>query len=290
MKLVKENLLGSLNENMQQAKSILKKLKIPELDPRFQDLKQILLNDNAINYIGQFTKWIFKERASMEEVMEVYQILKEYPGKVPPINTFETPEKLYDFLQGSQISDKVSKAIKALKKRLVYFNLSSSEESELAKLLELNIKHIDSLTDFYNKKGRKFNSFDNVYKETKSIITNLEGDFNLPAILRKIDETGAEVKIVLKRPDILVLIPLNYEASCKIGSRSWCIVTSQSQWNNYATLFNNQYYIFDFTKQISDNKSMIGATIDAEGKLYTAHFKDDSRCSDSYLDQLFKDE
>lgn len=286
MKIVKENLFETLNENMQQARSILKNLKIPEEDPKFQELKQMLLDDNRIGYIGPFTKWIFKDREPWDKLIEVYEMVKNHPHKVPPIHKFKTLESLFDFLQSSEITSKTSKAIKDLKKRIIYFKLSSDQEKKLDNLLELNVKYIDSISNFYNKKGRKFKSFVDLFNETESLINNLSGGFNLAAMKNKIKKTNSDVDIMLERPDLLVLRPNNYKTSCALGSNSWCISYSKNYWDNYVDVFSNQYFIYDFTKSLSDKKSMIGVTVNPDTSFKAAHFKDDSTCSNDYLEKV----
>lgn len=287
MKIVRENLFGELNENMQQARAILRKANVSEEDPRFQQLKQMLLDDNAIGYIGKFTKWIIKDRETWDKLIEVYELVKNHPTKVPAIDTFEKLEDLFDFLQGSKISNKVNKAMKAIEKRLIYFKISDT--TTLEKLLELNVKYIDQIVDFYNKKGRKFKNYSDLLKETESLIKNLAGSFNLETMKKKIKDKKLNVRFVIERPDLLVVIPEDYTASHALGSSSWCISYSKNYWDSYADIFSNQYFIYDFTKQLSDKKSMIGATINPDSSFKASHFKDDSVASREYLENLFSE-
>ena len=79
----------------------------------------------------------------------------------------------------------------------------------------------------------------------------------------------------------------NYDASCKIGSKHWCISTSDSYWKSFVNEFTTQFFIYDFTKDISDKKHMIGATISPSGRVTSAHWADDSSVNDlTYFDSL----
>ena len=79
----------------------------------------------------------------------------------------------------------------------------------------------------------------------------------------------------------------DYKASCKIGSKHWCISTSQSMWDSYVNDFTNQYFVYDFTKDISDIRHMIGTTVSPGGKITSGHWADDSTIRDlSVLDDL----
>jgi len=289
--IVEEKLLPViLNENMQQARSILKKQKIQEQDPRFQQLKQMLLDDNRIGYVGKFTKWIFQDRESWEQLMEVYEMVKNHPHKVPPIDTFSKLEDLFDYLQGSTITVAANKALKAIQKRLIYFKMTDAQKDKLNNLLELNINYVDQLFDFYEKKGRKFKTYQDLYGESEALIKNMSGGFNLEAIKKKIKDKKANIEVTLERPDLFVIRPIDYEASCALGSQSWCISYSKSYWDSYADVFSNQYFIYDFTKPISDKKSMIGVTVNPDGSFKASHFKDDSSAPKDYIDTLFSEE
>jgi hypothetical protein len=304
MKIVRDNLYGLLNENMQQARSILAKMKIPEEDPRFLEIRELLgvateeylkrkygpkegeikyrTQRGQIGYIGKFTKWIFQDREPWTKLVEVFEMLKNHPTQVPPIDTFKTLEDLFDFLQGSGISTKVNQVINSIPS-----NARKHANDKLKKLIELNIIYAEQLMDFYSKKGGRFAHHpEDLYKDTHSLIENLSGKFNLDAIKKKIKETKSSVKIMLESPDILVIQPLDYEASCALGSKSWCISYSKNYWDSYADIFSNQYFIYDFTKSMDDKKSMIGVTVNPDGSYKAAHFKDDSTAPHDYIKDL----
>jgi len=281
MKIVRSNLYGLLNENMQQARSILAKMKIPEQDQSFQRLKQMLLDDNRIGYVGKFTQWLFQDHEPWEKITEVYDMLKNHPTAVPPIHTFKRLEDLFDFLQGSGIDVKVSQVINAIPSRA-----RRNVTDDLKKLIELNIKYAEPLKDFYSKKGGKFKDAKSLYNETTALIDNLSGGFNLTAMKNKIKDKGCNVEVVLERPDLLVIRPIDYNASNALGSSSWCISYSKNYWDSYADVFSNQYFIYDFTKPLSDKKSMIGVTVNPDGSFKASHFKDDSVAPRDYIDDL----
>jgi len=284
MSIVRENLYGLLNENMQQARVILAKMRIPEEDPRFQQLKQMLVKDNRIGYIGKFTKWLFQDRESWEKLIEVYQMLQNHTAKVPPIDTFKTIEDLFDFLQGSGIETKVNQTINSIPSRA-----RQHANKELRKLIELNIKYAPALKDFYSKKGGKFKDAKSLYAETDALIKNLSGGFNLDAIKKKIKDKKYNVEVILERPDLLVIKPFDYSASNALGSSSWCISYAKNYWDSYADVFSNQYFIYDFTKSLSDKKSMIGVTVNPDGSFKASHFKDDTVAPRDYIEDLLSD-
>ena len=168
MEIVRSNLYGLINENMDQARSILKGAHIPEQDPRFQELKQMLLTDNKIGYIGKFTKWLFIDREPWAKILEVYNMLKTHPTVVPPIHTFDMLENLFDFLQGSEISTKAKKVINTISAHVKKYITT-----ELKDLIELNIQYADAIADFYAKKGARYRDSGELYNDTKELIKNL---------------------------------------------------------------------------------------------------------------------
>jgi len=303
MKIVRDNLYGLLNENMQQARSILAKMKLSEEDPRFLEIRELLgvatedylkrkygpkqgeeayRNQRGnIGYIGKFTKWIFQDREPWTKLVEVYEMLKNHPTRVPPIDTFKTLEDLFDFLQGSGINTKVNQVVNSIPS-----NARRHVNDRLKKLIELNVKYADQLIDFYSKKGGRFKNSEDLYKDTHALIEKLSGKFNLETLKKKIKDTKSNVKVMLESPDILVIQPLDYEASCALGSKNWCISYSKNYWDSYADIFSNQYFIYDFTKPIDDKKSMIGVTVNPDGSYKAAHFKDDSVAPHDYIKDL----
>jgi len=281
MEIVRSNLYGLINEHMDQARAILRRQNIPEQDPKFQELKQMLLDDNRIGYIGKFTKWLFKDREPWDKIVEVYDMLKHHPTRVPPIDTFNKLEDLFDHLQGSGINTKVNQVINAIPS-IARKNVTD----KLKKLIELNIQYADNLIDFYSKKGGRFKTAADLYKDTEALLENLSGKFNLEAIKDKIKKSKCDVEIMHESPDIFVIRPLDFEASQELGSKSWCISTSLNYWNQYADMFSNQYFIYDFTKPVADKKSMIGVTVSPDGNYKAAHFKDDSVAPHNYIKDI----
>lgn len=142
-----------------------------------------------------------------------------------------------------------------------------------------------SIKDFYSKKGGRFKNEKDLYNDTKGLIENLKGDFNADTIKNKLKGLNAEV--VFESPEVLVVAVYDYKASCALGSKSWRISTSNSYWNTYVNEFTTQYFIYDFTKPVSDKRHMIGVTVSPSGSYHEAHYADDSRVTDySIFDEL----
>jgi len=266
-----------LFENLQKAKKILSDRRINEKDPEFLKLRDMLSRN--MGYIGQFTKWMFIDRTPFEELETVFKELKNV-NIDKPIEEFDKAEDLFDYIQNFEINKKINQVINAIPSRT-----RELADEKLRKLIELNIDVAPLIKDFYSKKGGRFKNSNDMYNDTKGLIENVKGGFNLETIKKKME--GLNVDIVLESEEMLIVQVNDYNASCKIGSKSWCISTSSSYWNSYVNEFTTQYFIYDFTKPISDKRHMIGVTVSPSGKFHAAHFADDSAVRDySIFDEL----
>ncbi len=105
---------------------------------------------------------------------------------------------------------------------------------------------------------------------------------------------GAE--IVFNENEVLVLQIKSYQTNKLINSNTkHCIKDNLYQWDNYVggdEKYNNQYYIYNFNLEPSDNLSVIGVTIDKNHSINAAHAKDDDGISSqlrSYLKRWQKE-
>ncbi len=272
-----------LFENLAKARKVLDEIRTDENNPKFIELKKLLSKNPG--YLGSFTKWYLQDNESMSKIEEVYKLLLNI-NIDKPIDTFDKLEDLYDYIQSFEINRKVKQVINSLPSGTR--NMISDNKKlfdELKNTISLNIDYAKLIKDFYSKKGGRYKEPVSLVKDTKDFITNLKGEFNSETIKKKLE--GLNVEIVVDTPEILMIKVNDYSASCKIGSKHWCISTSQSYWNSYVNEFTNQYFVFDFTKDVSDKRHIIGTTISPSGKITSAHFADDSRVSDlNYIDSL----
>ena len=249
-------------ENVQQSKSLLNNLDIDINDSRYLELKKLL--GKNLGYLGKFTEWLFKDEIDINFLKTLYIELSKIKLD-KDINQFKTSEDLYDYLTTFKINAKTNQVINSLPsraRRLV--------NQELKDLISLNSKYIDNLKDFYSKKGGRYKDIQTLIKDTKSLINNLSGGWNVDSIKYKDSE------VVYKDNHTLILHIDNYKRSCDLGSQHWCISTDKFQWEEYTGDFKKQYFIYDFTKEISDKRSMIGVTINTDGKISAAHYRDDT--------------
>lgn len=256
-------------ENIQYAKKVLKELHVNEQNPEFLKLKELLKNNSG--YLGKFTEWLFKDREPIEQLEETYLALQKIDLD-KPITDFKKAEDLFDYIQSKTINMKLNQVLKALPSKAREF-----VTDELKRLISLNIEHADLLIDLYSKKGGRYSKLgaDALIKDTRVFLENAMGEFNLETVKKSLD--GLNVNIVYETQECLMVTVNDYDTSCKIGSKHWCIATSKSMWDSYVDHGTKQYFIWDFTKDISDKRHMIGATIGSNNNIKSAHWSDDTR-------------
>lgn len=226
-----------------------------------------LLRKNS-GYLSTFSKWLIEDGDSYNFLEELFKMLRSIKLG-DHINNFKTSEDLYDHLTNIKIDQKLNQVLKSIPS--MSRNLSNDN---LRNLIRNNIEHYDSIKKFYSKKGGRYKNIDDLIADTKSLITNLNGGWNSDSIDYNIDE------LIYKDSDTLILSIDNYERSNKLGSPHWCISTSEYWFKSYTENFSKQYFIYDFTKDISDNKSLIGVTIKYDGNISDIQFRDDKEGED----------
>jgi hypothetical protein len=250
-------------ENVQYSKKVLSELDIDLNNENYLKLRDLLKSN--LGYLGKFTEWMFKDKTPFDQLESLYNDLSNVKLD-KPIDSFKDPEELYDYITSFKINRKINQAIKSLPsktRRLVNQNLKD--------LINNNIKYANNIRGFYSKKGGRYKDVNTLINDTKSLIKNLSGGWSVDSIKYNKEE------LVYKDEFTLILHINSYERSEELGSSHWCISTNKHQWENYVSDFNKQYFIYDFTKDISDKKSMIGVTINISGRIKSTHYRDDSK-------------
>jgi hypothetical protein len=276
---LKDFKIYSLNENMQRAKAVLAKHHIDINNLDFQKL--VTLVGNNLGYIGKFTEFFFDDNETYEAIEEIYKMIKNV-GLDIPIESFKTTKKengqlkrgldsLFDYLQAKRNKSKLNQVLTSLPS----IARKVSVDERLTNLISNNIEFAEQIMNFYSRKGGRYKDADKLYTDTLKLITNLKGEFNLEGIKKFLKDKKANVETILERDDLLIVKVNDYETSARIGSADWCISYSSSSWESYVGLFNNQYFVYNFSEPPESNKSMIGLTVGASGQILNAHLKND---------------
>jgi hypothetical protein len=198
----------------------------------------------------------------------------------------EFNESLTDYQNRSHramedLDDKMHKKIKQHKVQQFAQSIASKKyrnlyNEESYNIIE-NIYDLKLKTDmFQDYIGKKIAAYKTPEEFNKGLMTFLDSfnSFNMEAMTTKVENAGAT--IISQSDDCLIVAINDYEQSKLLGSSSWCIVRAESYFDSYTGDGNQQYFIFDFTKDSDDNESMVGITLDRKGKYYAAHYKDDN--------------
>jgi len=253
--LVRESI--NIFENVQQAKSVLKKNNIPETDRRYVELKQMLEDANKIGYLGSFTKWM-AGGAPLEELKDLFQTIQTTGVKnIPPIDTFKSAMDMYDTIRSLEtqgLTGNLIKLIPSNARRVL-------DTPELRQFIIVNKKNADDIKRFFLKSSGGFADHPQDFLPTlETFVANLNGEWNLKTMYPKV-KAFDDVKIFYKSPELLIFTISDFETSKKLCSQEFCIATNRSHFDSYVDTFNNQFLIYDFTKKPSDVRSIIGATI-----------------------------
>jgi len=184
------------------------------------------------------------------------------------------------------LDDKMNKKIKRHKVHKLahsiasnkYRNLYNEESYNIIEdIYDLNLK-TDVFQEYIGKKIAAYKNPEQFNEGLASFLKSFNG-FDMQSMTLKAENTG--VRIISDSDNKLIIEIENYEQSEKLGSSSWCIVRDESYFNSYTGDGNTQYFLYDFSYDSSDNQSMVGFTIDSNGKHYAAHYKNDDEVNEN---------
>lgn len=108
-------------------------------------------------------------------------------------------------------------------------------------------------------------------------LLNTFSDFTPDKIKEKAQSCNSE--IIYADDNKMIVKIEDFNQSKIMGSSSWCIVRDEQYFKSYVGEYNHQYFVYDFSKESSDNESMIGITLTPEIECEAAHAKDDDDVS-----------
>lgn len=287
-----------LYENKQKAESIIKKLNIPNDNEEYLKIKELV--KSKPNVFGQFVKWFFVDNTNYDTLEELFKFINMQHIKLDrPVDTFNTANDLYDYLQIIEDRQSVNKIINTLTSEL---KNKVKNDKKFIELLSGNLDFSAKIIEFFEDcKAYSSNSndalgYDALFNDTYKLIENLKGEFNVDGVKNMISKGDLNIDVILEKPTLMVLNVHDYKSMKEIGNRKWCIVKSENSWDSYVNDFTKQYIIFDFTKDnVTDREHAIGITVSvnfgSEPNKFTAiHWSNDDTdgLSKEYIDELGK--
>ena len=276
-----------LKENIQKARKILKSIDKDESNQHFIRIKEIV--GNHTGFLGLFTFLFFKKRVSLiqltdllENILQNKKLLKSLPKQV---TNYEDIEELEDDLTTAREW--------AIYNREFVSRLTSKLRKEAKQDVELKNAYTyledknkrDLIENFITKVSR-YRDYDTF--KTDCIYFMNKNSQVIEDVIQKVNKTKG-IYLIYNESNVLIAEVFTREASCSVGSKSWCISgNGGSFWEQYAGLStgNKQYFIWNFNVSPVSLDSQVGVTINKNGGQKAAHLKDDSSVSiQNYLEK-----
>ncbi len=112
-----------------------------------------------------------------------------------------------------------------------------------------------------------------MFNESIKTLINIYNSFDKDILISKLKSEN--IDIFYEKNNIIAFEVKEYEQCKKFGSQSWCIQRSENTFLNYISK-SKQIFVYDFNKDVNDNKSIFGMTIYKNGDINTQHLKDDT--------------
>jgi frataxin-like iron-binding protein CyaY len=321
--------LSKIKDGVKEIKLDKKEIEVIEKNEDFEKIKTLLSKNSG--YVYNFAYFYFVEDVPFEELEKAYKDLSDYKDllsgmarkfdqsfiDVSILNNFEVLiDQLLIIKEGRKAKRFLSKLAKPI--RDDYNNKASKKDVEdfnsiAAKIDDIMIgdnKLAKSIVGQIFDKIKRYTTVKEVVKESRLKLKALD-NADMIKFYKKIEDVNKKfgnygADIVFDDKGILILDVKSYQANVILNKHtSHCIVSSESQWNNYVESPNTkQYYIYNFNTASdffggqTDNDSIIGITIDqpkSDGsKIYKSnyglacHRKDDGYFADKVEDTLKK--
>lgn len=205
--------------------------------------------------------------------------LFEHLNKIEQSDLFNF-EDLDDEMHKSILNHKVKKFAHSIISNKYSSLLNEESYIIMKQIYELQIDD-SQLQNLIGKKIASFKSSEE-FNDGLLNVVNIFNSFEPEIILNKIQKIGS--KLISFEDNIMIMQITSFEQSKYLGSASWCISRNNSYFTSYTENNNKQYFVYDFNKNSMDVSSMIGITLEEDGKINTAHLKDDDHIgkSDKY--------
>lgn len=271
-----------INENLNRARAVLRQVGIPENNPNFLKLRELLKNN--LGYTGKFTEWMFLQKVEFSQLQNLYNRIKgERLSK--PIDQFKTPEEVIDSLIRTNTETDINQILNAIPGRTRQFLKDCDDYKNLESFLRQNSAKKDALIDFFSKKGGRYGEYDE-YEVIDQLIEDLEKIVDAKSItdISKMSKSSKDVKFIFEDDKFLV-VAVNYKGIQEVGSNYWCIVEDEDTFNDYVLQTDEptiQLVVYFKDKvPFVDDKSVLGVTwrLTKGGGIDAAHWEDDSSFS-----------
>lgn len=290
-KFIKSLLIeGLLSEDIKLAEKILKNNNVPLNDEAYLALKAKLGQKN-LGYLGQIVRLSMADSEDYDEVSNFIisnkELIRDLPNSLSEYKRFSDLTYGVEKLKTGRLIKKVVNMLtnKELANSLLSFepdagminNLNSFLKLDSSDRKEFLVKSdsYDSVSKFYEKLA---NFIDDVYNFRFDIVLNTINGMS-----------NDDIRVLYSENNMILARIITYAASRAIGSKSWCIVGDEGNFNDYTENGKNfQYFFFNFNKGLEANEKMIAFTMDEANKITACHDRYDNFFNSvmSYLNNI----
>lgn len=188
-------------------------------------------------------------------------------------------EKIYDILEFKKNNYEFQKVLSKKLSKSHYDFINDEALDKIKSILSQNISAND-FHEMYIRKSSKYKTKEAVNIELSIFLKNI-GEWNSKIY----KDLFSKYNVTYKEIDINVFIANieSYEQSSLLGTRNWCIVTSEPLYDSYTRGDKKQLFIFDFNKETTDNLSLVGVTLDPDNNYHYIQDRNDKAINEDCL-------
>jgi len=279
-----------INEDVKMAEKILRDTGNQPTDEWYVDLKNDLLKNNKLGYIGIILKlssmsdgrlnkrWVYRLTEFFKEESDIVKFLPKNVFQYDNYDIFlkDTDITKYRMVLKKLLNKLTSEVIKSEIKEYMYGPYVEDRSAHTRDVIDI-INNMFILPSSSQKEfftiSDKFKSFDELMIEMSAFVKNHIGTFD--GMMDKIKTVGDEhLKVLMSDENLghILVRVLDYKGSESIGSTSWCIVYSEAQFDSYVGKNNNyQYFFFNFGAGIPANLKMLAFTMNLNDTIIYSH-------------------
>ena len=288
-----------------------------ENDPNFLKIKKLV--EKNPGYTEVFTKFFFRDKATYEELTGLYaklvenkDVLNKLPKTVDKYLESEVRYGLKDRTALEDLRDDVEQMIIQRKVKNFINELPSELKHDVIRATGKIKERFEGVAaGFYDldpilrkeflKKISAYKTVDDLVKRVETYVKAASND-GLVQLLKKVEEVntkygdkwGVAIAYINEDKERIILELKSFDA-CRLtcATTNWCIMRVQSYWDQYVggeDKFTKQYAIFDYSLPPTDQKSIIGCTVNMKGHFDTAHVKNDNYIEEDATRKLLNKE
>lgn len=281
-----------------------------EKDPGFVKIRELLKDTLGWCYI--FTYFYYVENVTFEELEEIYKKLLDFRpllsrlpkpldnnfintniannneilvDELEKLNRYRKLKRFLDELPGDMRREFTTTS-ELYKGKIEDIAVAFDEFGKNAETGVVDEKEKSTLQKLFFSKIKRYKVLREVIPQAENYIKGLDNKnvVKFYKVIEKCNEmfgiVGAD--IVFDENGILILDVKSFQANKMLNSNtSHCIASYDGHWSSYVgteqdNKFNKQYYIYNFNLSSSDNKSIIGITIEPNQRINACHLKNDA--------------